>query len=129
MEPYTIDIYRSAELIIRRLLAVKAGEQVALVCDPQSEMAMVYALAGVITTVGAEYTILMQPTRPTERKNELTPVIEKALEAVDCVIGLTGSGGAPAYAGIVKHLCEQKRLRSMSMVMRKRGMAPASATA
>lgn len=81
MEPHTIDIYRSAELIIRRLLAVQTGEQVAIVCDPQSEMSMVYALAGVITTVGAEYTILMQPTRSTQRKNELTPVIEKALEA------------------------------------------------
>ena len=33
-------IARSAELVVRRLLAVKPGEQVALVCDPMSEMPM-----------------------------------------------------------------------------------------
>ena len=29
-----IDVLRSADLIVRRLLAVKPGEQVAIVCDP-----------------------------------------------------------------------------------------------
>lgn len=69
-------------------LAVKAGEQVALVCDAHSEMSMVYALPGVTESLGAEYTILVMPTRSTSRKNELTPPIEKALEAADCLIGL-----------------------------------------
>lgn len=118
MNPRTIDVMRSAELIIRRLLAVQPGEQVALVCDPHSAMEMVYALAGVVESVGAEYTILMMPTRPTERKNELTPVIEKGLEAADCLIGLTASCGAPTYAAAVKQLYNQKRLRTISMVMR-----------
>lgn len=58
MSPRSIDVIRSADLTIRRLLAVKPGEQVALVCDPHSEMSMVYALAGAVETVGAEYTIL-----------------------------------------------------------------------
>jgi leucyl aminopeptidase (aminopeptidase T) len=118
MNPHSIDVMRSADLIIRRLLAVKPGEQVALVCDPHSEMSMVYALAGVVESVGGEYTILMQPTRDTARKNELTPVIERGLETADCLIGLTGSGGAPTYARAVKRLFDEKRLRAISMVMR-----------
>jgi leucyl aminopeptidase (aminopeptidase T) len=118
LNPRIIDVTRSADLIIRRLLAVKPGEQVALVCDPHTEMAMAYALAGATESVGAEYTIMMMPTRTTERKNDLTPVIEKGLEAADCLIGLTGSCGAPTYATAVKRLYNEKRLRAISMVMR-----------
>jgi len=118
MNPRSIDATRSAELIIRRLLAVKPGEQVALICDPHSVMEMVYALAGAIESIGAEFTILMQPTRPTDRKNELTPVIEKGLEGADVMIGLTGSCGASTYSHVVKRLYDEKRLRSISMVMR-----------
>lgn len=118
MNPRTIDVTRSAELIIRRLLDVKAGEQVAVVCDPHSEMAMVYALAGAVESVGGEYTILMMPTRTTARKNDLTPVIEKGLEAADCLVGLTGSCGAPTYSAAVKKLYDRKQLRTISMVMR-----------
>jgi leucyl aminopeptidase (aminopeptidase T) len=118
LNPRTIDVTRSAELIIRRLLAVKPGEQVALVCDPHSEMAMVYALAGAVESAEGEYTILMMPTRTTARKNDLTPVIEKGLEAADCLIGLTGSCGAPTYSSAVKKLYDRKQLRTISMVMR-----------
>ena len=118
MNPRSIDVVRSADLIVRRLLAVKAGEQVALVCDPHSEMSMVYALAGVTESLGAEYTILVMPTRGIARKNDLTPPIERALEAADCLIGLTGSCGAPTYSRAVKHLFDEKRLRAISMVMR-----------
>lgn len=116
--PRTIDVTRSADLIIRRLLAVKPGEQVAIVCDPQSEMMMVYALAGVIETIGGEYTIMMMPTRGTNRKNDLTPVIENGLAAADCLIGLTRASGAPTYAASVKALYDAKKIRTISMVMR-----------
>jgi leucyl aminopeptidase (aminopeptidase T) len=118
LNPRTIDVTRSADLIIQRLLAVKPDEQVALVCDPHSEMAMVYALAGAVESVGGEYTILLMPTRTTARKNDLTPVIEKGLEAADCLIGLTGSCGAPTYSAAVKKLYDRKQLRTISMVMR-----------
>jgi leucyl aminopeptidase (aminopeptidase T) len=118
MNARTIDVNRSADLIIRRLLAVQPGEQVALVCDPHTEMMMVYALAGVIETVGGEYTIMMMPTRGTDRKNDLTPIIENGLTAADCLIGLTGASGAPTYAASVKALYDAKKLRTISMVMR-----------
>lgn len=118
MNARDIDVMRSADLIVRRLLAVKPGEQVAIVCDPQSEMLMAHALAGITESVGGEYTIMMQPTRTTDRKNELSPPIVHALEGADCLIGLTGSGGAPTYSGAVRRLFDEKRLRAISMVMR-----------
>lgn len=118
MDPRSIDVTRSANLIIRRLLAVKKGEQVAIVCDPFSEIRMAYALAGAVESVGGEFTILMMPTRNTDRKNDLTPIIEKGLSAADCLIGLTGSCGAPTYSSAVKSLYNAKKIRTISMVMR-----------
>ncbi|UCG26466.1 MAG: aminopeptidase [Chloroflexota bacterium] len=81
-------------------------------------MSMVYALAGAAQNAGAEYTIMMMPTRDTDRKNDLTPVIERGLEAADCLVGLTASCGAPTYSAAVKRLYNQKKLRTISMVMR-----------
>lgn len=118
MPPKSIDLTRSADMIIRRLLAVQPGEQVAIVCDPHSEMDMVYALAGIVESVGAEYTIAMMPTRDKTRANDLTPVIERGLEAADCLIGITGASGAPTYSAAVKRLYDAKQLRTISMVMR-----------
>jgi len=107
-----------AELIVRSLLAVQPGEQVALVTDPSSEPLMVEALLEQIQAVGAEFTVLTQPDRDTRSKNELTPVVQSALAAADCLIGLTRSGGAPTYHSAVKKLYRAKRLRGLSMVMR-----------
>ena len=118
MDPASIDLTRSADLIVRELLAVSPGEQVAIVCDPHSEMAMAYALAGVIESVEAEFTILTMPTRELARKNELGPVIEAGLQQASCLIGLTGASGAPTYAPAVKELYDARKLRGMSMVMR-----------
>ncbi|MFU8771034.1 MAG: aminopeptidase [Anaerolineales bacterium] len=119
MDALSIDLIRSADLIIRRLLAVKPGEQVAIVCDPLSEMSMAFALAGMVESVGGEYTLMLMPTRQTDRKNDLTPVIEKGLEAADCLIGLTGASGAPTYSSAVKALYRAGKIRTISMVMRK----------
>ncbi len=118
MHSRSIDVTRSADLIVRRLLAVKPGEQVAIICDPHTEMSMAYALAGVVQGVGAEFTILMMPTRQTDRMNDLTPIIEEGLSAADCMIGLTGASGAPTYSAVVKNLYNAKKLRTISMVMR-----------
>ena len=118
MDATSIDLTRSADLIVRRLLAVAPGEQVAIVCDPHSEMAMANALAGVVESVGAEFTVLTMPTRELVRKNYLGPVIEASLLHADCLIGLTGASGAPTYARSVKELYNARKLRGMSMVMR-----------
>lgn len=118
MSSATVDLTRSADLIVRQLLAVQSGERVAMVCDPHSEMDMAYVLAGIVESVGAEYVILTMPSRELARKNELPAAVEAALQHVDCLIGLTGASGAPTYARSVKELYDAKRLRGMSMVMR-----------
>jgi leucyl aminopeptidase (aminopeptidase T) len=107
-----------SRLIIERLLAVKPGEQVAIVLDRSSELAMADALASAVEKVGAEYTFLTMPDRDTDRKNDLTPVIEAGLEAADVLIGMTRASGAPTYAAAVKRLYDSGTLRGMSMVMR-----------
>jgi leucyl aminopeptidase (aminopeptidase T) len=114
----TIDVTTAADLIVRELLGVAGGEQVALVCDPLSEEPMVRALAASIEAVGAEYTVFVMPARAEDRKNELTRPIEKGLEGSDCLIGLTRSCGAPTYSRAVRRLLDAKSLRSISMVMR-----------
>ena len=114
----TIDVAQSADLVGRELLGIGAGENVAIVIDDHSAMQMVHALAAVAGSIGAECAILHQPSRPPERKNELSPIIEAAFEKTDVLISLTGSGGAPAYAACVKDLLKAKRIRTMSMVMR-----------
>ena len=118
MTAQRMELQASADLIIRRLLAVQAGENVMIVCDPASEMRMAYALADVVAQVGAEYTIAIMPNREQERANVLPAPIAKGLEATDCLIGLTRSSGAPTYAKEVKALYNAKRLRTISMVMR-----------
>ena len=118
MAPATIDVAESARLVGRELLAIKPGETVAIVVDDHSAMEMVRALADVAASAGAEWAILHQPSRPSERKNELSPMVEAAFERTDVLISLTGSGGAPAYAARVKELLTEKRIRTMSMVMR-----------
>ena len=118
MTSATISVAESARLVGRQLLAIRPGENVAIVIDDHSAMEMVHALAGVAGSIGAECAILHQPSRPPERKNELSPMIEAAFERTDVLISLTGSGGAPAYAASVKELLKAKRIRTMSMVMR-----------
>ena len=121
MERETIDVAETAELIVRELLAVEEGEQVALVCDPASEEPMVRALAAAIEARGAEYTVFVMPARDERRKNELTRPIERGLEGADCLIGLTRTCGAPTYSKAVRRLLDARRLRSISMVMRDMG--------
>lgn len=118
MTAATISVAESARLVGRKLLAIRPGENVAIVVDDHSAMEMVRALAEVAASAGAEWAILHQPSRPPERKNELSPMVEAAFEKTDVLISLTGSGGAPAYATRVKELLTEKRIRTMSMVMR-----------
>lgn len=110
-----------ADLVVRRLLGVRPGEQLAIIVDAEAEQEMLQALAAAASDVGAEVTVLAMPPRKTARKNDLGPVIERALEGADCLIGLTRTSGAPSYAGVVTRLCAEGRLRYLSMVMRDMG--------
>jgi len=107
-----------AHRIVRRHLAVKPGEQVLLVADPQTDMAMAWALAGAVEEAGGEFTLAVMPARQEARATELTAILDAGLERADVIIGLTASSGAPTYSRKVAELLGQKRLRAMSMVMR-----------
>jgi len=113
-----IDAIKSADLIVRKLLAIKPGEEVVLVGDPETDMDMVHALAGVIQSVGAEYTIAIMPTRPKEKSLNMTRFIEKGLEAADVIIGMTAASGAACYGDVIGTLREKTGLRQYSMVLR-----------
>lgn len=113
-----IDAMSVAQRLVQLHLGVKPGEQVLLVADPETDLEMAYALAGAVQAAGAEYTLAFMPSRAARRATDLTPVIERGLEAADVLIGLTRTAGAPTYAKKVAELLAAKRLRSLSMVMR-----------
>jgi leucyl aminopeptidase (aminopeptidase T) len=113
-----IDVVARAQFIVGELLALKATERFAVISDPLSSSEMVEALAGAAAAIGAEYTVMMQPTRQPAQKNKLSPMVVAALEHADVMVGITASGGAPTYSKVVKRLLDEKRLRVMSMVMR-----------
>ncbi len=113
-----IDAIKSADLIVRKLLAIQPGEEIVLVGDPETDMEMLHALAGVIQSVGAEYTIAIMPTRPTEASLQMTKFIDKGLEAADVIIGMTAASGAACYSHIIGKLRKKTGLRQYSMVLR-----------
>nr|WP_319387425.1 aminopeptidase [uncultured Roseibium sp.] len=108
----------AADKIANELMAVKATEQVAIMCDEDSPPEMIAALQKAMRKIGAEYAVLLQPSRSAANKNLMNPVIEHGLELADVLIGLTKSSGAPVYAAKVKQLLAAKRLRVMSLAMR-----------
>ncbi|MEM7060949.1 MAG: aminopeptidase [Pseudomonadota bacterium] len=109
---------QAAVLILNELLAVKATETVAIVTDPASTAEMVMALTNVLQGRDIEYSILAQPNRTPDRKNDLNPSIAAALGAVDVMVALTKTSGAPIYSVRIKELIDAKSIRFMSMVMR-----------
>ena len=113
-----IDAIKSAEFVVHKLLAVKAGEEVVIVGDPDTDIEMMQALAGVIQGVGAEYNLVIMPNRPPESSLTMTRFIEKGLEEADVFLGLTKSSGAACYSAVVERLRKGKGLRQLSMVMR-----------
>lgn len=107
-----------AHYIVNELLAIQPNEHVAIVCDEDSPMEMVDALQDAVRDVGSEYVLQLQPSRPPQNKNFMNPAIENGLQAVDVLIGITKSSGAPVYSSKVKELLKAKTLRVMSLAMR-----------
>lgn len=78
-----------ADLIIRKLVAVKPGEEVLIVVDTQTDPEMYHALAGATSAVGADWTIAMQTSRPVEESGKVNKAVIKAIEGVDVCIFAT----------------------------------------
>lgn len=113
-----IDAIKSAELIVNKLLAIKPGEEVVIVGDPETDMKMMQALAGAIQGAGAEYTVAIMPTRSTENSLSMTKFIDKGVEAADVFIGMTAACGAACYSEVLRRLGKETGLRKCSMVLR-----------
>lgn len=113
-----IDAIKSAEFIVHKLLEIKPGEEVVLVGDPDTDIEMMQALAGVIQGAGAEYNMVVMPNRPPEASLSMTRFIEKGLEAADVIIGMTRSSAAACYSDAVEVQRKARGLRQLSMVMR-----------
>lgn len=116
-----IDLSRTADMIIRKLLAVKPQEEILLIADTETQMEMVYSLASVAKIIGCEYTIAIIPSRTGQPHltNVIPKAIEKAFEGADVAIGLTRTSFGPSLAPIQSELVFQKKtLRYYSMVLR-----------
>ncbi len=118
MDNRVIDAIKTADKIVRELLAVQPGEEVVLVADPETEIEMVQALSGVVQAVGAECTIAIMPSRTIEDSLRMTNFIEQGLDAVDVFIGMTRASGAACYSPRLSVLNREKKLRFLSMVLR-----------
>jgi leucyl aminopeptidase (aminopeptidase T) len=113
-----IDAIKSADLIVRELLAIQSGEEVVLIADPETDIEMLQALSGVTQAAGAECTIAIMPSRPVAESLKMTRFIDKGLEAVDVVIGMTKASGAACWSPLISTLKKEKGLRYLSMVLR-----------
>lgn len=116
-----IDLARTADLIVHRLLTLKPEEELLLVVDTESNLEMAYALAGAAARIGAEYSLAMMPSRRgrPELSNRLPRTVAAAFTGADVAIGLTRASFAPSLAAIqTKLVFEEKKLRYYSMALR-----------
>jgi 2,5-dihydroxypyridine 5,6-dioxygenase len=116
-----LQVVKSANLIITKLMKVRPSEKVLLVADTRTEMNMVTALAGESSSLGAEYLITVMPSRETlgiGSHTALPESIRKVLDDFQVIIGLNATSGAPSYDSKVAELLHTKKTRYMSMVLR-----------
>lgn len=107
-----------AEYMFNENMAIKPHETVTIVYDEDTPMEMLNALHDAARKNGCEYALMLQPSRPPEKKNLLHPAIEIGLEKTDVLIGITRSGGAPIYSSKLAELMKKKTIRGMSLNMR-----------
>lgn len=107
-----------AEFMFNEHMAIQPHERVVIVYDEDTPMEMVTALHESARKNGCEYALMLQPSRPPEKKNFLNPAIEIGLEQTDVLIGITRSSGAPIYSSKLAELMKKKTIRGMSLNMR-----------
>ena len=112
-----------AEFMFNEHMAIQPHERVTIVYDEDTPMEMVTALHEAARKNGCEYALMLQASRPPEKKNFLNPAIEIGLEQTDVLIGVTRSSGAPIYSSKLAELMKKKTIRGMSLNMRDLGHA------
>jgi leucyl aminopeptidase (aminopeptidase T) len=118
MDNRIIECIERADYILSNLMAVKPGEEVLIVCDPQTDMRMVNAMAGAALKCGAEYGVFMMPIRGKDTATIFPKSLELGMDACDVFIGMTTASGAAIYNNHLKELIEKKSLRECSIVLR-----------
>lgn len=113
-----IECFERAQYMLGNLMAVKPGEEVLIVTDPQTDMRMVNALAGAANALGAEYGVFMMPIRGKDKATIFPKTLEMAMEKCDVFIGMTTASGAAIYNNRLKELINEKRLREVSICLR-----------
>jgi len=116
-----LQVFKSANIIVTKLLKVRPSERVLLVADTKTDMSMLTALAAESSAAGAEYLITVMPCREkigAEPQTALPESIRKILDDFQVVVGLNATSGAPSYDSKVAQLLHTKKIRYMSMVLR-----------
>lgn len=118
MDTKMIQAVKTADNLVRNLLAVQPGEEVLIAVDPETDMRMAHAVAGAVESCRAEYGIFMMPVRAKERSNTISRMLDSAIRSCDVYITMTRSSGAAVYNTTLAECIKQKKLRECSMVLR-----------
>ena len=113
-----IECIERADYILGNLMAVKPGEEVLIVIDPETDMRMANAMAGAALKCGAEYGIYMMPIRGKDKATIFPKSLELGMDACDVFVGMTTASGAAIYNNHLKELINQKKLREVSICLR-----------
>ena len=76
MDNRIVECIERANYILGDLMAVKKGEEVLIVTDPQTDMSMVNAMAGAASSLGAEYGVFMMPIRGKDKATIFPKTLE-----------------------------------------------------
>ena len=113
-----IECIERADYILSNLMAVKPGEEVLIVIDPQTDMRMANAMAAAALKCGAEYGIGMMPVRGKDKATIFPKSLELGMDACDVFVGMTTASGAAIYNNHLKELINKKSLREVSICLR-----------
>ncbi|WMJ83794.1 aminopeptidase [Oscillospiraceae bacterium LTW-04] len=118
MDNKIIQAMNIADKIIGDLLAVKAGEEVLIAIDTESDMRMAQAFAAASQKCGADFMIAMMAARDKSQATTIPKSLEEAMSGCDVFIPMTKASGAPAYNLKMKALLREKKIRECCMVLR-----------
>ena len=106
-----LDVYKRQQYLLGNLMAVKPGEEVLIVVDPQTDERMTQAMAAAALNCGAEYGVYMMPIRGKDKATIFPKSLELGMDACDVFVGMTTASGAAIYNNHLKELINQKKLR------------------
>ena len=76
-----IECIERADYLLSNLMAVKPGEEVLIVIDPETDMRMANAMAAAALKCGAEYGIYMMPIRGKDKATIFPKSLEHGRDA------------------------------------------------